>query len=125
MIQPPFTLVPARTNGCPNVPDSYPPHTNDHVVEHLPYAWAIPILAAWDLTFICDDHNVAHLGATLESFSYERSPSASTGTLRYRVTTNLADQDADPEHSSRYAVHILGIRERAASPTASTAQRTP
>jgi hypothetical protein len=112
IIQPPFTLVPARANGCANVQDAHPPHTNDHVVERVPYAWAVPILAAWDLTYICDDHNVAHAGAMLDSFSYERAPGAATGTLHYRVTTNLADKDAKPEHTSRYTIHILGIRER-------------
>src|SRR5262245_38522491 len=50
--------------------------------ETMPYAWAVPILAAWDFTYICDDHNVAHAGAMLDSFS-----GAPTGTLRYRVTT--------------------------------------
>jgi hypothetical protein len=118
IIEPPFTLVPARANGCANVQDNHPPHTNDHVVERVPYAWAVPILAAWDLTFICDDHNVAHAGAMIDSFSYERAPGAPTGTLRYRVTTSLADKDADPEHTSRYTIHILGIRERAIGTTA-------
>jgi hypothetical protein len=125
IVQPPFTLVPARADGCANVPDFHPPHTNDHVVERLPYAWAVPILTAWDLTYICDDHNVAHVGASLESFSYARPPGSPTGTLRYRVTTNLADKDEDPVHTSRYTIHILGIRERVTSPTPSTAQKTP
>ena len=115
IVQPPFTLVPARATGCPNVQDSHPVHTNDHVVDHLPYQWAVPVLAAWDLTFLCEDHHVAHVGATIDSFSYEHAPGAPTGTLRYRVTTNLSDQDADPVHTARYGVHILGIREQLAT----------
>jgi len=57
--------------------------------------------------------------------SYARPPGSPTGTLRYRVTTNLADKDEDPVHTSRYTIHILGIRERVTSPTPSTPQRTP
>jgi hypothetical protein len=84
-------------------------HAQWVTVPDLPYDYAVPALAGWDVGYLCGDHEVRRIGTRITDFDYEKAPGASTGTLRYRVTSVLHDKNADDGLRSRYKVNILGF----------------
>lgn len=82
--------------------------TTQVTVDRLPFDYAIPVLAGWDLRFDCDDQHVAEIGVWIHDVSYVKRPGA-PGALHYYVSRILRDEDSDPRFFSAYRVNILGI----------------
>jgi hypothetical protein len=113
VIQPPFTILPTRVEvsiGSPSTADGH--KTRDIEVQGVPFDFAVPVLAGWDLHYDFDDQHVRKMGVWLDDFDYEPPAGpGSTGTLRYRITSALYDNDRYPGFSSLFNIHILGFTE--------------
>jgi hypothetical protein len=112
VIQPPFAIRPVEDedglfSSC--VSPSTGRLTEERVIENVPFDYAIPILAGWDLSYRCEDQHVRELGVRIDGYSYDKDETASTGTLRYTLSSILRDNDSEPGHRIRHNVHILGI----------------
>jgi hypothetical protein len=97
---------PASGGGCLISPSA---HAEWVTVPDLPYDYAVPVLAGWDIGYPCGDHEVKKIGTRITHFYYEKAPGASRGTLRYRVASVLQDKNADDGLVSRYRVNVLGF----------------
>jgi CARDB len=109
VIQPPFSILPQPSTDCPNI---FPPggvKTTEHVIEGVPFVHAIPLLTGWDLSYPCEDQNVKDIGVWITDAQYTKDPSAPTGTLRYKLSSVLSDEDNVPDHNVAHKVTILGI----------------
>jgi hypothetical protein len=118
VIQPPFCILPAEElefgTGC--ITDIGALRTDEFVIEDIPFQFAIPMLTGWDLTYQCDDENVKEVGASLDTWSYDRT----TGTMRYTLSSVLRDGEDEPAHLINHKVTILGL-----VPTTPTITPTP
>lgn len=119
MIQPPFSILPHEDSGivgaCLGAASGQ--KTEDVAVENVPFEYAIPMLTGWNLHYGCDDEHVAEVGTWLDEFSYDKAPGASTGTLRYKVSSVLQDKDGSPGHFNSHKVTILGFKPTASAPS--------
>jgi hypothetical protein len=79
-------------------------------VPDLPYDYAVPVLAGWDIGYPCEDHELKKMGTQITHFGYEKAPGAATGTLSYRITSVLQDKNADDGMLARAKVNVLGFR---------------
>ena len=114
-MQPPFTIPPLNGHfGCAFT-GSNEIYTVPVMVENVPFDYAIPMLTGWDVGYICNDENVREIGAWLSDISYEKLPSAATGTLHYTFNSVLRDNDDEPLHRSDHRVTILGLNTEAAA----------
>jgi hypothetical protein len=111
VIQPPFSILPHESHGffsaCLGEPAGE--KTEEFVVDNIPYAYAIPMLTGWDLVYGCDDHHVRQIGVSIDDLNYDKPANASTGTLRYKLSSILAD-DSNHGHGYRHKVSILCLR---------------
>ena len=71
--------------------------------------YAIPVLAGWDLSYLTDDQHVKNIGIWIDDFHYDIDPNTLSGTLRYKLSSVLSDDDNWPDFLSRHKVTILGI----------------
>jgi hypothetical protein len=118
-IDPPFSILPIDGPGffgaCLGAPAGV--QKQDVVIDNVPYAYAVPMLTGWDLSYGCmGDHHVREIGIWIDNLHYDRPPNASTGTLRYTVFSTLHD-DSSNWGSSQYKVSILGLRRLAGGGT--------
>ena len=81
-------------------------------IRDVPFDYAIPMLTGWELAYNCDDEHVKLIGIRLQDISYEKDSAETTGTLRYKVVSDLRDDDTSPGHVSRHKVTILGLNGR-------------
>jgi hypothetical protein len=100
-------LVPRAPSSCPGTPYPTEKYYN-YAITGVPYTWAIPMLAGWDIGDPCDDNHVKFAGASIDSWHYERAPGG-LGTLYYTVATKFADQDHKPGMVDAVKVDVLGI----------------
>jgi hypothetical protein len=113
IINPPFTVAPREDSsflsGCSGIPDGQV-RTVETVVESVPFQFAIPVLAGWDLAYVCGDEHVTEIGAWLPNWEWQPGTSPAGGTLKYSVSSILRDKDGFPTFHSRTQVKILGFR---------------
>ncbi len=120
VIQPPFSILPikgfGRFEGACVGEHGAGEQTEDVVIDNIPYAYAIPMLTGWQLAYGCPrDHHVREVGISIDNLHYDKDPVASSGTLRYRVSSILRD-DSDHRHAFRHKVTILGLHPLVAAP---------
>lgn len=112
----PFTVAPREDASFTCIGSgSMDPQTTEHVVESVPFQFAIPVLAAWDLAYVCGDEHVTEIGAWVPKWEWTPATSPGGGTLRYSVSSILRDKDGDPGFHSRTQIKILGFRPITAS----------
>jgi len=108
LIQPAFSIQPQPSRGG-LATEAAILESRDVVIDNIPYAYAIPMLTGWDLHFVYDSH-VKQVGIWLDDLSYDLPAGATGGTLRYRVSSVLRDDDGFPSSTHRHNVAILGFR---------------
>jgi hypothetical protein len=110
MIQSPFSIRPKEDaglfEGCITTPSGL--KTEEYVIRNVPFDYAIPVLAGWELDYGCEDHHIREIGIRLHDMEYDKPLGASTGTLRYQLSSILTD-DSGNGHTFRHKVHILGL----------------
>lgn len=123
LIAPPFNVVPSEDSlFCGSLGSG--PLTDERVVHDVPYQFAVPVLAGWDLAYHCSDQHVKEIGASIPKWEWQPGTSPAGGTLRYSVTTSLLDKDDLPGFSSRTQIKILGFRRvMNGAPTGNTGGR--
>ena len=114
VIQPEVTVLPRQridTNFAGGGPTGGL-KSADVVIENLPYTCAVPMLTGWEIGYEPGegDQHVKELGIFLESMSYERPATSSVGTLRYRISSIVKDNDAFPDNYFRHKVTVLGLK---------------
>ena len=67
------------------------------------------MLSGWELKYQCDDHHGREAGVWIDRWSYQKAPGATTGTLRYRLSSTLHDNDNFPAFV-RHKVSVLGLK---------------
>jgi hypothetical protein len=115
VIEPPFAIRPrdnARTlspSQC--VSSGQGVVTTEVVIENVPFRTAVPVLAGWDIRYVCQDDDVKEVGVWIDSFDYRLDPLPhnSVGTLRYRISRVLRDKSDSEQHRFDHSVDILGI----------------
>jgi hypothetical protein len=87
-------------------------------VDNVPFGYAVPVLTGWHLEYPCSDHHVETIGVWIKGFSYEKAPSAATGTLFYTIESILADDAILGTHGGEayYQVSVLGLNPSALPP---------
>lgn len=109
LIAPPFSVMPQEDEGgCGSIGGGG--HSDEQAVYAVPFEFAVPVLAGWDLAYHCDDEHVSVIGARISKWKWEPGTLAVGGTLSYTVETILADQDDKPGFNGRTQVKILGFR---------------
>ena len=114
LIQPPFSILPTAADagifsGCGEV-GGQPTVTEHHVIENIPYQFAIPMLTGWDVQYLCSDEHVKDVGVWIDDWSYQPPSGASGGTLQYTLSSILADNDSTRTHIVSDRVTVLGLR---------------
>lgn len=110
-VQPPFTILPTWREWNIGQPGGST-KTRDIEIRGLTFDHAVPVLAGWDLQYDFDDQHVRRMGVWLDSFEYESPPpTGGTGTLRYRITSQLYDNDKRDGLLAHFNVHVLGFTE--------------
>lgn len=109
IIQPPFSILPVD-GGSGGSLSSAGVETHEFVIENIPFKVAIPMLTGWDLHYVTDDQNVAEIGIWIDEMHYEKTPNAQTGTLRYKISSILRDEDNSPGFFSSHKATILGLQ---------------
>jgi hypothetical protein len=108
LIEPPFAIVPVapRSGECPQRAGKE--QTVDVEILDLPFEYAVPMLTGWELRYYCNDEEVKRLGLHIHDVTYN-APGTAKGTLRYKVTGWLHDDDDRPGFRMRHKAHILGF----------------
>jgi hypothetical protein len=115
VMQPPFSILPTDDgdsffNPCTTV-SSPGVRSEDFVIENVPFEYAIPMLSGWDLEYLCSDQHVKEIGIWIDQWSYQPPPlGASGGTLRYKLSSVLRDDDNNPDYFTGHKVTVLGLR---------------
>ncbi|HKU38523.1 MAG TPA: hypothetical protein VJR89_10260 [Polyangiales bacterium] len=90
------------------------PRVQNYRVD-VPYAYAVPVLSGWELGYVCTDHHVREIGASITDWRFERRPDGTSGTLYYTVELPLND-DSDNVSYNRVAIDVLGMKPMQAGP---------
>jgi hypothetical protein len=98
-------------SSCTAVGNSTPTIQNFRV--DVPYAYAVPVLSGWELGYVCTDHHVRQIGASITNFRFVRSPDGFGGTLFYTLELMLND-DSDNVSYARASVDVLGLKSLSA-----------
>lgn len=117
VIQPPFSVLPFP----PDVPFlgifsdraevwGQPTVTEKHVIETIPYQFAVPMLTGWNMRYLCNDQHVRHVGVWINDWSYQPPSGGNGGTLQYTVSSILDDNDSSRTHVVYDRVTVLGLR---------------
>ena len=85
-----------------------PTREEQYKIENVPFEYAVPVLKGWDLGYLCTDHHVRQMGASIRDFRYERAPDAKTGTLYYTLSLLLNDDSGNLNYGQA-SVDILGM----------------
>jgi hypothetical protein len=108
VIQPPFSILP-KASAAINIGPPGGIQSEELVIDNIPYAYAIPMLTGWDVSYF-EDHHVREIGVWIDDFHYDRNPpNAPTGTLHCKVSSVLHD-DSNNWGVYRHKVTILGLR---------------
>ena len=107
-IQPPFSILPKEGEAGGTTAGGLA--TQDVVIENVPFAYAIPMLTGWEVAYLTDDQHVKDLGIWIDDWSF------AGGTLRYKLSSILRDNDLFPGHYARHKITILGIRPVVSAP---------
>jgi hypothetical protein len=110
--QPSFLLSPRSApsaDGCLTI-DHPTYRVSEYELHGVPFDYAVPVLAGWDLWYPCGDEHVGEIGVWLHDIEYQKDADDPHGVLRYKVTSVLRDRDSRPGHRSRPRVSILGLR---------------
>lgn len=94
---------------CTGVGD--PTGEEHYKIEGVPFHYAVPVLKAWELGYLCEDHHVRQIGASIKDFRYERAAGASTGTLYYTLSMLLSDDSGNLDYGSAI-VDVFGMNAR-------------
>ena len=121
LVEPPFSITPREDvgglfSGCVEFEGGV--RTEEHVIENLPFAYAVPVLSGWDLAYPCDDEHVTEVGIWLHDIDY------TNGTLRYSVSSILRDKNSVPQHLAKHSVHVLGLNTGNPRPPRSLRRRS-
>ena len=113
LIQPPFAVRPVEdvSGGCITNPGGVV--TKQYVIGNLPFEEAVPMLTGWDLQYSCSDQHVKDIGIWLSDIAYVKLPGSPVGTLSYKVSSVLCDNDCSPGHIFHHKVSILGLQHAA------------
>jgi len=107
VVQPPFAILPRDPPSACLDPTAVA-QPQEFVVENVPYRYAIPMLTGWELAYGCrGDQHVSEIGIWIDEIQYD--PNAA-GTLRYKLSSVLRDEDNKPGFLSNHKVTILGMR---------------
>jgi hypothetical protein len=109
----PFDGPDAFTTCVGDEPPAAPPL--QFRIDNVPFHYAMPVLAGWELSYGCEDHHVKQLGAAITSFRYEREANAATGTLFYTVAASLRD-DSQHNGSAAFQVDVVGLNALSSGP---------
>lgn len=107
--QTPFFLLPRNPRSCDISPESRFEYRRQRVqVSLLPYDYAVPVLAGWNIGDVCDDNHVQELGAWIQSWQYKNR------TLSYEIVSVFRDKNSTSSGSlgsavPDYKVNILGF----------------
>ena len=112
IVQPPFSILPKEGEGGNWLPGGVT--TEQFVIENIPFEYAVPVLTGWELHYATDDQHVQEVGIWIDDWSF------TAGTLSYKLSSILRDDDYTPPHFARHKVMILGIR-----PAVSAGGRVP
>ncbi len=110
IIQPPYSFLPRESVGIFGACNGSI-HTEDYVVERIPFAYAVPVLSGWELGFLCNDHHITNIGIRIEDWSYSIDPVTNLGTLRYKLSSAINDKNNDDPNYSNHKVNILGFKD--------------
>jgi len=77
------------------------------VIDNIPYKYAIPMLTGWDIGSLGSDEHVKQIGIWIDEIKW--MPGDPTGTLRYKVSSVVRDNDTVPANYFRHKVTILGL----------------
>jgi hypothetical protein len=112
LIHPPFSILPKKGEAAGTQAGGLT--TQELVIENVPFELAIPMLTGWELAYLTDDQHVKEIGIWIDEWSY--TAGSPGGTLRYRLSSILRDNDTIPPHYARHKVSVLGIRAVAQQP---------
>jgi hypothetical protein len=107
-IQPPFFILP--NNSVSGGFGGAGLKTQDVVIDSIPFDYAIPMLTGWDIGYTTSDQHVKEIGIWLDNLHYTKATNDPAGTLQYRVSSVLHDDDTFPNNYFRHKVTILGLR---------------
>jgi hypothetical protein len=105
IIQPAFSIQPSIVANI--VPQGSGVIAEEVVIDNIPYKYAIPMLTGWDIGYEGSDQHVKQIGIWLDGIKW--TPGDPTGTLRYKVSSVVRDNDTDPANYFRHKVTILGL----------------
>lgn len=110
IIQPPYSFLPRDNTGFFGSCNGSI-HKEEHIVERVPFRYAIPVLSGWELGFLCNDHHIQNIGMRIEEWSYTIDPATNLGTLRYKLSSAFNDDNNDDPNYSNHKINILGFRD--------------
>jgi hypothetical protein len=113
VIQPPFSILPEEGIGffgaCLSGPSGI--QTQEFVIQNVPYKYAIPMLTGWELGYGCmGDQHVTEVGIWIDEMHYDKTPDTPGGTLRYKLSSILRDEDNNPGFDFAHKVTVLGLK---------------
>lgn len=113
MIQPPFSILPKEGGGLlpePCVGEKQGVKTEEFMIENIPYEYAIPMLTGRELNYpSCGNQHVAEIGVWIDEIHYDNTPGAPVGTLRYKASSVLNNENGKPYNFS-HKVTVLGLK---------------
>jgi len=66
------------------------------------------MLTGWEVGYWTTDQHVKDVGIWIDNWSYSVGPTG--GTLHYRLSSTLRDEDGTPYNYEHHKITILGIR---------------
>jgi hypothetical protein len=75
----------------------------------VPYTYAVPVLAGWELGYVCTDHHVRQIGAAIVDWRFEPRADGLGGSVYYTIEQALGD-DSDNINYARVSVDVLGLK---------------
>jgi hypothetical protein len=110
VVQNEVSLAPQASDSfCSAVGD--PTHAQNYKILNVPYEYAVPVLKGWELGYLCTDHHVREIGASITDFRYEREPNAMTGTLYYTLDVKLRDDQGNLNYGGA-SIDVFGMNAR-------------
>jgi hypothetical protein len=109
IIQPPFSILPRDGINAGTV-ESGGIRTQDFTVKNIPFKYVIPMLTGWELGYLPDDQHVKEIGIWIDEIHYDFDSNTQKGTISYKLSSVLNDNDKSPDFYSRHKVTILGLK---------------
>ena len=109
VIRPPFSILPIEASDGDNV-GLVGVVTKEFRIERVPFQHAIPMLTGWDLRYESDENEVERIGTWIDEIRYEKEPASPVGTVIYKLSSVLDDQNQTPPFVASHNVHVLGLR---------------